>query len=486
VIDTPPPSDPKKTPANRDLRALRRQVKRLRTFSGSKLDAAICDIIDQKGFALAVLIKGMHLLPGTVQIRIARKIEDFLFFHPNQGRRVLKRLAEAIPGVDLRCRPHLVSALADVTARSGETPPPIEDLKETAREVLASATDLARKGKAVEMLAQGDDVGAIPLILRNLVQAVDQIDQFANYQFSETCLFALKKLGGEGFIRVLINPESTAAQQQFRLEWRDRPEQINTAVLSAIRTLSEDFPRVLLKVVELSEFSVPFAAMVQEGLAHPDKWVRQSAAACAKKLSDEGSLEHLQRMLNDSSLEVRLMAVSSLGGYPPDMTGEILTRLGCNEGETLEIRMNALYALFNQKNVTALGTLIQCSNRTISTHAQGTAALLMAREDGLDALLKSFAVLPLDALPPLTHYVGELARIEDLPVLIRGLNSLAEGKRRIPLLEFLTAFLKKQAGPTLDKAMAALADPERRALHILIEAAKQAPEEQPGPTSELH
>ncbi len=456
-------------PLNRHLSRLKRRVLRLANLRPGRLDAAICDIIDLRGLSLAVLLHQMPALPARVQRRVAAKIEDFLFFHPGKGRRVMKRLVAAIGRVAPACQPHLLAALADVAARVRQPPIDLADLGSAARAVLESKADLTRKGKAVEILACGRTPEHVPLIIHFLQTALGGIEGYANYQFTETALFALKRLGGESLLRLLVNPSAVDANRQLRLEWRHHPEDHLKATVRTLQGLDEQVPAVLLKVVELSEYALPFIAMVREGLDHPDKWVRQVAAAAMAKVTDQAGFEQIDRMLRDPAVEVRLMAISSLGSYSIETTGERLTGIALNEGEVPEIRMNALYALYGQKNRGALETVRQSPSPGIATNAAGLHALLQPREEGLKDLLEEIGSRPGEARTELFPYLLELAQPDDLGRLLQFQDALPEASRREEFLGLLGAFLRKNAGPALERALERLAPPQRKAVRLLID-----------------
>jgi len=458
----PAPANP--VPPNRDLRRLARLVRRLTRFSGRRLDARVCDLIDQKGFGLAMLLRGLGRLPGPVQHRAAERIEDFLFFHPRRGRKLMGRLVAALAAVEPHTRPHLVSAIADVAGKARDYSGLPADVGAAATEVLASDADLTRKGRAAEILGNVGSVADIQSILNVMVVALKNIEAYPGFSYVETALFALKRLGGDSFLRLLINSRSTPAMAQFRLEWREhREEEIRTA-LAAVAALSEDTSEALLKVVELSEYNLPFLSMIQEGLSHDNKWIRQSAAASMGRLTGDTGLESLLRMLGDQAPEVRLMAVQSLGSFPMRRTGERLHVLAVSEAEVPEIRMNALYALYNQKNLNALENLTGCASPLVAMNALGLAALLMPREDGLRRLLEAFRASPMPGLAHLFHYLLELGRAEDLGLVLSYQQGMDDPARREVYLDFLARFLASKEGPGLEKALAALGPGERSAV----------------------
>ncbi|MFZ2960265.1 MAG: hypothetical protein WA705_25565 [Candidatus Ozemobacteraceae bacterium] len=473
TVSRPDPDSSLKTPKkrtgdNRNVRGLRRLISRLANLAGSKkLDDRICDIIDLRGFSLAVLLTSLPTLPVPVQERIARRIEDFLFFHPDRGRKLLNRLIAAIKTSDPLCRAHLLAAVADVAARSGERMVIPGDLTGEALALLEGGTDFVRRGKAVELLSIMECHTSIPVLIKVLREALEGIDAFPNYQFTETTLFALKRLGGEGLLRLLVNPQSPSVLTRFRLDWRDRPEKEAQAVLAAVNSIDESFAQLILKVVELSEFVLPFVPMVQEGLNHPDKWVRQTATEALSKAGKQADEEGLLRLLADPAPEVRLMAVHALGNRLPSETGEKLTSIAISEQETYEIRMNALYALFAQKNRDALENLMTSPAISISINARGLAALLYPREEGFKRLLDGLKEIPGSHMPDVFHYVLEMARPEDLFQLLATHAALKEPSQREAFIPLFSRFLQTRAGTSLDAAIAALPPRERSALTVL-------------------
>ncbi len=462
-----PDKKPTETAENRDVKGLRRRIAALRARKGAELDAAICDIIDLKGVSLAVLLDHLPRLPIRVQLAVVRRIEDFLFFHPDRGRRLVARLEKAVQKAAASCRPNLIAGLADVVARSGHVCSLATDLSGALMAVIRSDTDLMRKGKAVEMLAHVGHRAAVPDILGLMVSSQETVDDYAHFSFIETALFALKVLGGEAMLRLLVNPVSLPALTQFRVEWRDRDAELTHTILKALQKLDDGFAQLLLKVVDLAEFNLPFTAMVMEGLEHRDKWVRQIATESFAKMRKHADIEHLMRMCHDPAPEVRLMAVQALGSFKGDLANERLMEVACNEQESYEMRMNALYALFGQKNAAALESLRESPNPSIALNARGLRALLMPRDQGLKDLLDALTTVAPSRLHELFHYLMELARPEDLTLLLEVSETLKTEAQREAWIPFLQMFLKNKAGPSLDTVLAGLDERRRRVLDVL-------------------
>jgi len=455
-------------PLNKDLRRLRGRVRRLNKIPEKRLEQAVCDIIDLKGFSVAVLLDRMSALPAKLQKLVAVKIEDFLFFHPGLGRKLLPRIMRAVERSDASCHPHLVAAFADVANRAGtRSRTDITVPVDAAAAMLAGETDLVRQGKAVEILAMGKDPACIPLIFSVMKRAMKNIDQYAGFHFTETALFALRLLGGDSMLRLMVNPTSPGLHTQFRLEWQSKSPELAKKVLNAILDLGDDFAGLILKVVDLAEFNLPFLAMIQEGLGHPDKWIRQMAVESMAKIADASAPEHLGRMLTDPAPEVRLMAVSSLGGCPAERTGSMLAEIASHENETYEIRMNALYALFSQKNRTELEKLASSPTHFVELHAWGLAAMLQPRDEGLERLLDTIGNRSPEDIKDIAHYILELARPEDIARLLETRKRLKDAVRTDAFFEILRQFLEQRRGPALDKALASLSEVERRALDVL-------------------
>ncbi|HNW35657.1 MAG TPA: HEAT repeat domain-containing protein, partial [Candidatus Ozemobacteraceae bacterium] len=332
---------------------------------------------------------------------------------------------------------------------------------------LARDIDLIRQGKAVEILAMGKDPACIPLIFDVMKRALKNIDQYAGFHFTETALFALRLLGGDSMLRLMVNPTSPTLHTQFRLEWQSKSPELAKSVLNAILDLGDDFAGLILKVIDLAEFNLPFLAMIQEGLTHPDKWIRQMAVESMAKIADASAPEHLGRMLTDPAPEVRLMAVSSLGGCPADRTGSLLAEIASHENETYEIRMNALYALFSQKNRAELEKLGSSPTHFVELHSRGLAAMLQRRDEGLDCLLEIIGTRSPEDIKDFAHYILELARPEDIAKLLETRKRLKDAMRTDAFFEILRQFLEQRRGPALEKALAALPEVERRALDVL-------------------
>ena len=457
-----------KAKKSHNVRALRRMVEQLERTPQKRLAGAVCDIIDLGGFSLAVLLEKLATLTVPVQVVVARKIEDFLYFHPEKGAKVFERLQKALRDSDISCRPSLLAAIADVTDSIDLDHLAIGRLAPDALDALDSSMDFARMSRAVELVVKASGVSGIPAIIRLMIKSSEKLDKYENYQFAETALMALKRLGGEPVIRLLINPSSAEAIRQLRMEWRAMDQQLLQETMAALQRADADFAQVMLKVIDLSEFNLPFAAMIKEGVSHNDKWVRQAAAASMQKASAALSPESLTRMLNDESSEVRLMAVTSLGGFESGQTGAMLEELASRQGESIEIRLNALYALFAQKNRLALENLIQAvDNQRLAVNASGLAAMLMPKEDGARTMLKTFLEIGSDMVLEATHYLLEILEPEDVEILIKAHSGAATEPQRERLIDFMRLFIGRKAGPRLDLAKTRLSEAERKALEIL-------------------
>jgi hypothetical protein len=462
----------KKVKKSHSVAELRQMVAQLETVPEKRLLDAVCDIIDLGGYSLAVLLEKLSTLTVPVQHVAARKIEDFLYFHPEKGAKLFDRLLVAMRDVDISCRPCLLAALADVSGCLEMDHLTMGKLAPDALDALDSNMDFARMAKAVELVVKASGVAGIPSIIRLMIKSSEKLDSYANYQFIETSLMALKRLGGEPVIRLLINPASADAIRQLRMEWRSVDQQLLQNTLSALRQVDAGFAQVMLKVIDLSDFNLPFAAMIKEGISHNDKWVRQAAAASMQKASETLSPEAVTRMLNDESAEVRLMAVTSLGGFTQEQTGAMLEELAARQGDSLEIRLNALYALFAQKNRAALENLAGSSsdNLRIAVNAQGLAALLMPREEGAKRMLRAFVDTVSDLVLEAGHYLLEILEPEDVEILIVAHASAVNETQRERLIDFLRVFVVKKAGPRLDHARSRLSEAEQKALAILAPA----------------
>ncbi|MBU1106496.1 MAG: HEAT repeat domain-containing protein [Candidatus Riflebacteria bacterium] len=457
-----------KASKSRNVKALRRMVANLEKKTETRLKNAVCDVIDLGGFSLAVLLEKLSSLTVPVQMVAARKIEDFLYFHPEKGAKLFDRLLAAMRDVDVTCRPFLLAALADVVSHVEADHMTIGKLAPDALDALDSDMDFVRMGRAVELVVKATGITGIPAIIRLMIKSTSRLDDYANYQFIETALMALKRLGGEPVIRLLINPASDEAIRQLRMEWRSMDQQLLQDTLAALRQVDADFAQVMLKVIDLSDFNLPFAAMIREGISHSDKWVRHAAVASMKKASEAVSPEALARMLNDDSSEVRLMAVTSLGGFAREQTGVTLEELAARQGESLEIRLNALYALFSQKNLPALENLVtSVDNFNLAVNAQGLASLLMPREEGAKNMLKTFVSVKSELVTEAGYYLLEILEPEDIEILISAHASAANEVQRERLIDFLRLFVAKKAGPRFDQARARLSVAEQKALDLL-------------------
>ncbi|HNX77116.1 MAG TPA: HEAT repeat domain-containing protein [Candidatus Rifleibacterium sp.] len=454
----------------RDVAALRKAVRGLSDVPAKKLNDAICDLIDAGGYSVAVLLDELPGFSAECQYQIVRKIEDFFYFHPENGVKLFKRLRKALSLVDHTCRANLLAAMADISEQAEESDFAIGGMGEHALAVLESDADPGRLAKAIEVLVKASEYSSIPVIIKLMTRLTAGLDNFQNYQFVETSLLALKRLGGESIIRLLINPSSEAATRQLRLQWRQMSESLLNATFSILQTLDTDFAQIMLKIVDLSDFNLPFIAMINEGVQHSDKWVRQTAVAAMQRASDALNPEEIARLLNDSASEVRLMAATSLGGFPASQTGSVLEELASRQGESREIRLNALYALFAQKNLTALKSLaVQPDSLQIAINSQGLAALLMPHEEGLKTMLTAYSLAKAELVADAGHYLLELTEPEDIEYLIKAHASGNETQRE-RLIDFIRQFIVKKSGPRLEVALKKLAPAEQKALKLLMPA----------------
>lgn len=434
------------------INKLRQSVQNLINIKDSDLDNAICDIIDLRGYSIAVLLEQMPFMPQNVQMRIASKLEDFFFFKPTKGKKLLKRLAKTINNSNPETKPMLLSAFADVYNSITSKNKDIEiilQIAPNAIEVLNSSIDFMRKSKAIEILGYTKSPKYLPPIIKYIPEALKNISTYSNYTFTESALFAIKKLGGDSVLRLLINKNSIEAKKLLRLEWRKHSEEDLKATLLAIESLNEDIPAMLLKVVELSEYGYPFVEMIKEGLEHPDKWVRQVATASMNKMADKHGFEQLIRMVNDSSIEVKLMAISSLGSYDISKTGEILKNIALNENELYEARLNALYALYKQKNFKALNLIRQSPSINIAANAAGLAALLLPHDKAIRNLLHELTSNSSQYRNEIINYILELAQPTDVSEFISFQQQSLQEENRSDFLRLFKAFLQKNKGTLL-------------------------------------
>jgi hypothetical protein len=452
----------------RDLRLLAKKVKKLNRMPEKKIKESVCDIIDLKGYGLAVLLYKLPEFSPRRQFKIARKIEDFLYFHPADGLKLQNRLRVACRKCDKQSLPLLLSAYVDVWTKVGKNEAELLKMEDKACEVLKTKADLTRKGKAIEIIGKTDDKRYLKLIIKNMIKASKKVGDFSGYHFIENSLLVVKKLGGETVLRLLINPNSDKIIKKMRIEWDAKDIKIMNGLARIGRKLTDDFAQTLLKVVDLSDFNLPFASMIQEGLEHPDKWVRQTATASMEKISKSVNPELLKKMLGDSSPEVRLMAISSLGGFSIEQTGELLETLAKESGDTAGMRLNALYALHAQKNAPALERLTDSPEAKIALNAMGLAALLSSsRRESLEKLLDVYLGLKPDRAIELQRYLLELAEPEDLQSLIELHKVSGTSLAKENCVELIKLFMAKKDGPRLEKVKADLPEGERKAVELL-------------------
>lgn len=450
----------------RDLQSLQKMVGRLKRVPLKKLSDATCDIIDLKGCSLAVLLRRLPEFDAERQQKIAQKIEDFLYFHPRSGKKLVPRLKRTCEKVGEGCRAQLFSALMDVLASQSGQENYLE-LVPLAETVLGSSVDFLRKSKALEVFNRLGNRKYLTLIIENMIKASMKLDEFSCYHFFENSLLVLKHIGGESVLKLLINPNSDSVIRQFRFEWKSEDSSLIAGVLRSLQAVKDDFAQIALKVVDLSDFNLPFVSMIQEGMQHQDKWVRQAAAASMEKASSALDPEILARLLNDPSSEVRMMAVSSLGGYSIEKTGGLLESLVQKAGETPGAKMNALHALYSQKNLPALERMANEPEPQVALNSLGLAAMLRPKAEGMIDLLKVFAGLGPDRAGEIRYYLLEIADPEDISVLIDYHQNADSGVKKENCLVLLREFLLQKAGPRLDRALQALPDAQRKALAVL-------------------
>lgn len=463
-----------------DIEALQGLVKDLDNIPSRELSDAVCDIIDIGGDSVSVLLAGLPNMTGETGMVVVQKLEDFFYFHPEKGERIVEKLKMAIKEAPEQYKAGLLSALSDILNSTDESGLKICDMKDEAMAVLCSKSDMARIDKAVEVLVRAEERKSIPHIVNLMINNLDKLDKYENYQFMENALLALKRLGGEAVLRLLINPTSDSAIKQLRVEWRTKEQKLFDDTLAALQRSDSNFAQVMLKVIDLSEFNLPFVAMLNEGIKHSDKWVRQAAVEGLQKTNEAMSPESLSRLLSDPAPEVRLMAVTSLGAFGKEQTGEILLDLATRPDESMEIRLNALYALHSQGNLSVLLQIAALKdNASLTLNAAGLAALLMKHEEGLHKMLEVYKATPESLLLEAAHYLSELSVPEDIGAMVSAHTSATEGQRD-KMVRFLKAFLEKNQGPRLEEAMAKqLRQEEANALKAMIPIKRGFEEEHP-------
>jgi len=456
-----------KTIDSRDLRVMRKKIGALKKVRLKRLGESVCDVIDLKGLSLALLLHRLPEFPPERQKIIAQKIEDFLYFHPRRGRKVLNRLDIACSKVDEDSQPNLFSAMVDVLGQTADFKK-FPGLVALSGVILTSNCDFSRKAKALEVLNSLNSREPLLLIIENMIKSSAKLDDYSYYHFFENSLLVLKRIGGESILKLIINPNSDNVVRQFRIEWRgEKPELLNR-VLRSLQSADAELAQIALKVIDLSDFNLPFISMIQEGLSHPDKWVRQAAAASMEKASSAMDVEAISRMLADESSEVRMMAVASLGGYPVEKTGQLLESLARKAGELPGAKMNALYALYSQKNLPALERLSEEPEMNVALNSIGLAALLRPKREGLDSLLKVYSGLSSERALELKHYLFEIADPEDLGVILDYHKNVNGEQRKENCLGLIRDFILLKAGPRMERVLRALPDAERKALSVLV------------------
>ena len=438
---------------SQDKEAIRHLVDELENVAPEELNDAVCDIIDLGGLSTSVLIESISDLTEETADAVVQKLEDFFYFYPEKGGKVVSKLKKAVQSATGRYKASLLAMLSDILEATDETGKEISTMSEEALAVLCSDVDIPRRSKAIEILSTAEEAKCIPYVIDLMINNLEGLDKFENYQFIETSLLALKKLGGDSVLRLLVNPFSDSAIKQLRIEWRAKEQQILNSTLIALQKIDTNFAQVMIKVVDLSEFNLPFAAMLKEGINHSDKWVRQAAVEAMNKTSENMTPEALARMLSDEAPEVRLMAVTSLGAFNKEDTGELLHDLASRPEESMDIRLNALYALYSQGNLNVLQEIgAQKDNVQISLNATGLATLLMPHDQGLHKMLEVYISTSESYLPEAAHYLSELALPEDIGAMV-AVHTKGNENQRDKMIRFLKAFIEKNDGPRLEEAM---------------------------------
>ena len=449
----------------RDENKLRQMIADLENVEEKHLNDAVCDIIDIGSKPITLLLESLPEMSEEVGSIVVQKLEDFFYFNPEKGEKNIEALKHSVRNAPKRYKAGLLSALSDILDAIDESGEIISSMNDEAMEVLCSDADIARISKAVEILVRAEEAKAIPFIIKLMNKNTSLLDKYEYYQFIETSLLALKRLGGESILRLLINPLSDSAIKQLRIEWRTKEQKLIDDTLMTLQKLDSDFAQVMIKVVDLSEFNLPFATMLNEGIKHSDKWVRQAAVEAMRKTSEEMTPETLSRMLGDPAPEVRLMAITSLGAFDKNQTGDILLDLASREEESIDIRLNALYALYSQGNILALQQLgAKKDNEKIFVNANGLASLLMPHDQGLLNMLNLYISTSESLLPEAAHYLSEIALPEDIGTLVAA-HTKGNETQRDKMIRFLKAFIENNNGPKLEAAMKAqLNEAERNAL----------------------
>lgn len=452
-----------------DENSIKKMILDLEGVEDEQLNDAVCDIIDIGSKPITFLIESLPQMSEKVGSAVVQKLEDFYYFNPEKGEKVVETLKRSVKEAPEIYRAGLLSALSDILESVDESGKIISGMGDEAMAVLLSNADITRIGKAIDVLVRAEEVNSIPHIINLMIKNIDRLDKFENYQFIENSLLALKRLGGEAVLRLLVNPISDSAIKQLRVEWRTKEQKLLDDTLIALQRLDSDFAQVMIKVVDLSEFNLPFAAMLNEGAKHSDKWVRQAAVEAMRKTSEEMTPEALSRMLADPAPEVRLMAITSLGAFDKGQTGDLLLDLASREEESIDIRLNALYALYSQGNLSALQMLgAKKGNEKVSVNAKGLAALLMPHELGLHNMLDVYVSTDEAYLPEAAHYLSELAMPEDIGAMVAA-HANGNEEQKDKMIRFLKAFIVKNNGPKLQSAMKSqLNEAERHALERLV------------------
>ena len=149
-----------------DENTVRQMIADLENIEENRLNDAVCDIIDIGSKPIVMLIEALPDMSEEVGGIVVQKLEDFFYFHPEKGEKVVERLKKSVREAPERYRAGLLSALSDILEAIDESGETISTMGEEAMSVLCSNTDITRIGKAIEILIRAEKYDSIPHIIK--------------------------------------------------------------------------------------------------------------------------------------------------------------------------------------------------------------------------------------------------------------------------------------------------------------------------------
>ena len=85
-----------------DENTLRQMVADLENIEEERLNDAVCDIIDIGSKPIGFLIESLPQMSEEVGSAVVQKLEDFFYFHPEKGSRVVDRLKQSVKDFQMK------------------------------------------------------------------------------------------------------------------------------------------------------------------------------------------------------------------------------------------------------------------------------------------------------------------------------------------------------------------------------------------------